>query len=151
MKNPKYKVGYTTGVFDLFHIGHLNILKRAKEMCETLVVGVSTDELVQSYKDKTPAIAFDERVAIVEAIRYVDRVVPQVTRDKMVAYESVKFDVMFVGDDWKGSEVFERVEKILNDKGVSVVYFPYTQATSSTLLTKALKGLAAVNDGNNRD
>jgi len=139
MEKKKYKVGYTTGVFDLFHIGHLNILKRAKEVCEFLIVGVSTDELVNSYKHKTPAIPYDERIAIVEAIRCVDKVVPQETRDKMDAYNKYKFDVMLVGDDWKGSDIFAAVEKELKEKGSAVVYFPYTQHTSSTLLISALE------------
>lgn len=139
MENKKYKIGYTTGVFDLFHIGHLNILQKAKEQCEYLIVGVSTDELVKNYKNKTPVIPFEERKRIVEAIRYVDEVVPQVSRDKMEAYEKIKFDVMFVGDDWKGKPLFVEVEKKLKEKGVNVVYFPYTQGTSSTILTKVLK------------
>lgn len=141
MEQKKFKIGYTTGAFDLFHIGHLNILSRAKELCEFLIVGVSTDELIVSYKQKSPAIPYDERIAIVEAIRYVDKVVPQETRDKIAAYEKHKFDVMFVGDDWKDSEVFARAEKELNRKGSQVVYFPYTHATSSTLLTEALNSL----------
>ena len=139
MKKKKYKIGYTTGVFDLFHIGHLNILEKSKELCEYLIVGVSTDELVRNYKNKTPAIPFGERMAIVEAIRFVDRAVPQETREKMAAYDKYKFDVMFVGDDWKGSETFMKVEKELNYNGSEVVYFPYTKSTSSTLLIKTLK------------
>lgn len=139
MENKKYKIGYTTGVFDLFHIGHLNILQKAKEQCEYLIVGVSTDELVKNYKSKTPVIPFDERKRIVEAIKYVDKVVPQVSRDKMEAYEKIKFNAMFVGDDWKGKPLFIEVEKKLKEKGVDVVYFPYTQGTSSTILTKVLK------------
>lgn len=141
MKNTKYKVGYTTGAFDLFHIGHLNILKRAKELCDCLIVGVSTDELIKLYKRKSPAIPYDERFAIIEAIRYVDKVVPQETRDKIEAHDKYQFDVMFVGDDWKGSEFFKEVEVELKKRGVDVLYFPYTQTTSSTLLTEALKCL----------
>lgn len=139
MEKKKFKVGYTTGVFDLFHIGHLNILKKAKELCEFLIVGVSTDELVTSYKYKSPAIPYGERIAIVEAIRYVDKVVPQEARDKMDAYNKYKFDVMFVGDDWKGSDIFAKVEMELKKKGSDVVYFPYTKHTSSTLLISALE------------
>lgn len=139
----KFKIGYTTGVFDLFHIGHLNILRRSKELCEFLIVGVSTDELVQSYKHKAPVIPYSERFAIVEAIRYVDKVVPQETRDKMVAYEKYHFDVMFVGDDWKGSELFSKVEKELKSKGSTVIYFPYTKNTSSTLLREVIENLNA--------
>src|SRR5690606_25937939 len=100
----KYKVGYTTGVFDMFHIGHLNILRRAKEQCDYLIVGVSTDELVVSYKHKKPIIPYNERKAIVESIKYVDKVVPQINMNKMGAWEEYKFDVMFVGSDWKGTD-----------------------------------------------
>ncbi|MBR3831195.1 MAG: adenylyltransferase/cytidyltransferase family protein [Muribaculaceae bacterium] len=127
-------IGYTTGVFDMFHIGHLNILKRAKEHCEILIVGVTTDELCQSYKNKLPIIPYEERKAIIEAIKYVDKVVPQLNRDKFSAWEEHKFDVMFVGDDWKGSELFEVVEKKLNAVGCRVEYLPYTQGTNSTIL-----------------
>jgi glycerol-3-phosphate cytidylyltransferase len=134
----KYKVGYTTGVFDLFHIGHLNILKRAKEQCEHLIVGVSTDEVVQGYKKKTPVIPFEERIAIVEAIKYVDEVVPQTSMDKFAAWEKLKFDAIFHGDDWKGSKMYEEIEKKLNDVGVEIVYFPYTKGTSSTILGDVL-------------
>lgn len=130
----KYRIGYTTGVFDMFHIGHLNILRKAKELCDHLIVGISTDELVQSYKNKTPIIPFVERKAIVEACRYVDEVVTQTDRDKIAAYERLKFDAMFVGDDWKGKPLFLEVEKYLNEHGAEVVYFPYTQGTSSTIL-----------------
>lgn len=134
----KYKRGYTAGVYDLFHIGHLNLLKKAKEQCEYLIVAVSTDELVQSYKNKKPVICFEERKAIVEAIRYVDEVVPQDSRDKIAAFEKYKFDVMFVGDDWKGSEVFERTDSYMRERGGCVKYIPYTQHISSTLLKEVL-------------
>ena len=131
-------VGYTTGVFDMFHIGHLNILKRAKEKCDYLIVGVSTDELCLSYKHKAPIIPFVERKAIVEAIKYVDEVVPQVDRDKFGAWEKYKFDMMFVGDDWKGSPLFSALEERFRVVGVSIVYFPYTTGTSSTVLREKL-------------
>lgn len=131
-------IGYTTGVFDLFHVGHLNILRRAKEQCDFLIVGVSTDELVESYKHKRPVICYEERAAIVEAIRYVDKVVPQRNRDKIAAWEELKFHRMFVGDDWKGSELFSKVEAQLKERGAEVVYFPYTKGTSSTKLTATL-------------
>lgn len=130
----KYKVGYTTGVYDMFHIGHLNILKRAKEQCDYLIVGVSTDELVYKSKNKYPIIPFEERMEIIGAIKYVDKVVPQENKDKMAAYEKYKFDAMFVGDDWKGSELFTKCEEELKKKGSTVVYFPYTKSTSSTIL-----------------
>ncbi len=136
-------IGYTTGVFDLFHIGHLNILKRAKEKCDFLIVGVSTDELVMQYKNKTPVISYNERVQIVEAIKYVDRVVPQTHRDKFAAWEEYKFDRMFVGDDWKGSPLFNELEEKFKPFGVEIVYFPYTEGTSSTMLKKALDTLTS--------
>lgn len=131
-------IGYTTGVFDLFHIGHLNILKRAREHCDYLIVGVSTDELVEQYKHKRPVIPYEEREAIVKAIRYVDKVVPQESRDKIAAWQKLHFDKMFVGDDWKGSALFSEVEKTLKPHGVEIIYFPYTQGTSSTKLSKVL-------------
>lgn len=136
----KYKVGYTTGVFDLFHIGHLNILRRAKEQCEFLIVGVSTDELVQNYKHKTPIIPFEERVQIVEAIRYVDKVVPQISMDKYAAWEELHYDAIFHGDDWKGSSMYEDVEKSLKKVGVDMVFLKHTEGTSSTEITKKILG-----------
>jgi glycerol-3-phosphate cytidylyltransferase len=96
-------IGYTSGVFDMFHIGHLNILRRAKEKCDYLIVGVSTDEVVQSYKNKTPIIPYEQRAAIVAAIRYVDEVVPQVSMDKLEFLKKRHFDIMFHGDEWKGT------------------------------------------------
>jgi len=131
-------IGYTTGVFDLFHIGHLNILRKAKENCDYLIVGVSTDELVQQYKQKWPVIPFDERVAIVNAIKFVDQVVAQDHRDKYQAWENLKFNKMFVGDDWKGSPLFNSLEYKFKLVGVEIVYFPYTPGTSSTIVTEKL-------------
>ena len=139
----KYKVGYTTGVYDMFHIGHLNILKRAKEQCEYLIVGVTTDELV-AYKNKKSIIPHEERMAIVESIKYVDQVVPQESMDKMAAWEEYKFDVMFVGSDWKGTDKWNEFERQFREVGVDIEYFPYTQGTSSTKLRdvfdKIMKG-----------
>lgn len=134
-----YKIGYTTGVFDLFHVGHLNILKKAKEQCEFLIVGVSTDELVREYKDKQPVIPYTERVEIVEGIKYVDKVVPQITRKKFVAWEHLLFDVMFVGDDWKGDALFNQLESQFKRVGVEIVYFPYTKGVSSTIVKQKIK------------
>jgi len=136
--NKKYKTGYTAGVFDLFHIGHLNILKKAKEQCEYLIVAVSTDELVQKYKNKPPVIPYEERKSIVEAIKYVDKVVPQINRDKIAAYEQYRFNVMFVGDDWKGSDIFNNVDAHMRKNGDCVEYLPYTKNVSSTMLKKIL-------------
>ncbi len=134
----KKVIGYTAGVFDLFHIGHLNILKKAKENCDFLIVAVSTDELVQQYKNKTPVICYEERAEIVKAIKYVDMVVPQVNRDKLQALEKYKFNKMFVGDDWKGSELFLSLESEFKERGAEIVYFPYTKGTSSTFLKETL-------------
>jgi glycerol-3-phosphate cytidylyltransferase len=136
--DKKYKVGYTAGVYDLFHAGHLNLLKRAKEQCEYLIVAVSTDELVMKYKNKVPIIPYEDRKVIVESIKYVDKVVPQINRDKFAAFEKYQFDVMFVGDDWKGSDVFEKVDKLMRESGGCVEYLPYTQNVSSTLLRDVL-------------
>lgn len=125
-------IGYTTGVFDMFHIGHLHLLKKAKNRCDHLIVGVSTDELVQSYKGKTPIIPFEDRLEIVSSLKFVDDVVVQSHRDKLQAYFDIGFDVMFVGDDWKGSELFSKLEKELEKYGSRVEYFPYTENVSST-------------------
>ncbi len=133
----KYKIGYTTGVYDLFHIGHLNLLKRAKEQCDYLIVGVTADELV-SYKGKQAVIPCEERMAIVEAIRYVDKTVMQTDIDKVKAWEQYHYDVIFVGDDWKGKPNWNQYEAELAKRGVDVVYFPYTQGTSSTQLRDVL-------------
>ena len=132
-------IGYTTGVFDLFHIGHLNILKQSRSMCDHLIVGVSSDELVQTYKGITPFIPFEERVEIIRSCRYVDEVVMQGDRDKIAAFEKYRFNVMFVGDDWKGNSLFEEVEAHLNKNGAYVEYLPYTKKTSSTMLRKIMQ------------
>ena len=135
----KYKVGYTTGVFDMFHIGHLNILKRAKQQCEYLIVGVSTDELVQEYKNKTPIIPYENRKEIVESIKYVDKVVPQITMDKIKAWEELHFDAMFHGSDWKNSELYIKYQNEFEKIGVELVFLPHTDGVSSTELIKKLK------------
>jgi len=134
----KYKIGYTTGVYDMFHVGHLNILKRAKEQCDYLIVGVSTDELVESYKNKTPVIPFEDRIAIVESIKYVDEAVPQVSMDKFDAWEKYKYNVIFHGDDWKNSKLYNEIENKLKAVGVEFVYFPYTKKVSSTMLKEKI-------------
>lgn len=138
----RFKVGYTTGVYDMFHIGHLNILKRAKEQCEFLIVGVTTDELVL-YKNKQAIIPHSERMAIVESIKYVDRVVSQESMNKIEAWNNYKFDVMFVGDDWKGTEKWNEYERQFSTLGVEIVYFPYTQGTSSTQLREVLTKISS--------
>lgn len=133
-------VGYTTGVFDLFHVGHLNMLKNAKSMCDKLIVGVTTDELV-SYKNKKAVIPQDERMEIVRNIKCVDAVIPQETMDKFDAWKKLKFDVMFVGDDWYDTEKWNTYEKQFKEVGVKIVYFPYYKGTSSTLINDTLKKL----------
>ena len=133
------KIGYTTGVFDLFHIGHLNVLKRAKLECDYLIVGVTSDELCLSAKNKKPIIPFSERMEIVEHIKFVDEVVPQVNYDKMEAWNNLKFDRMFVGDDWKGTEKWNQIEQDFAKVGVEIVYFPYTSHTSSTKQREVLE------------
>ena len=127
-------IGYTTGVFDMFHIGHLNILKRAKEQCDYLIVGVSTDELVLHDKNKTPIIPFEERFAIVEAIKYVDKVVSQPDKNKFGAWEKHHFNKMFVGSDWKGTAQWGAFEKQFAPVGVEIVYLEHTDGISSTIL-----------------
>lgn len=134
MDRVKRVVGYTTGVFDLFHVGHLNILRHAKEQCDYLIVGVSTDELCLSYKGKRPIIPFEERISIVEAVKYVDEVIPQTDRDKFKAWEHKRFDILFVGDDWKGTSFFNELEKKFAEAGVRIEYIPYTQGVSATII-----------------
>ena len=131
-------IGYTTGVYDMFHIGHLNIIKRAKEQCDYLIVGVSTDELVQRDKNKTPIIPYADRAAIVEAIKYVDLVVPQEDKNKYAAWEKYHFNRMFVGSDWKGTEVWKLFEKQFAPVGVEIVYLDHTDGISSTILRDRL-------------
>ena len=132
-------IGYTTGVFDMFHIGHLNILKRAKANCDYLIVGVSTNELVQREKNKTPVIPFEERIAIVEAIRFVDKVVEQPDKDKMAAWKRNHFDKMFVGSDWQNTPQWIKYEEEFAPLGVEIVYLPHTDGISSTMLMKYVK------------
>lgn len=131
-------IGYTTGVFDLFHIGHLNILKRAREKCDYLIVGVTTDEEAFRLKGQKPIIPFDERIEIVKAIKYVDEVYREASSDKVEAWNDLKFDVLFKGDDWKDSPEFERYKKEFRDKQVQIKFFPYTRGTSSTQLRKII-------------
>lgn len=136
----KYRIGYTTGVYDMFHIGHLNILKRAKEQCDYLIVGVSTDENVRQYKHKTPIIPYEHRKAIVEAIKYVDKVVPQENMDKFEAWEKYHFDAIFHGDDWKGSSMYDEIERKLSEVGCEMVFLPHTDGVSSTDIVNKIHG-----------
>ena len=131
-------IGYTTGVFDMFHIGHLNILKKAKERCDYLIVGVSTDEVVESYKHRAPIIPFEERIAIIRELRCVDQAVPQVSMDKMEAWKKYHFDALFHGSDWKGSDMYNNMIEQFSKVGVDVVFLPHTEGVSSTLLSEVL-------------
>lgn len=131
-------IGYTTGVYDLFHIGHLNLLKNAKGMCDKLVVGVTTDDLVE-YKGKRSMIPFEDRIEIVRSIRYVDAAVPQYDMDKLTACKKLGASILFVGDDWYATEKWREYEKEFRENGIKIVYFPYTKGVSSSLITKALK------------
>lgn len=135
----KYKIGYTTGVFDMFHIGHLNILKKAKERCDYLIVGVSTDDVVLDYKHKKPIIPFEERIAIVSELKCVDRAVPQTSMDKMEAWKKLHFDALFHGTDWQNSEMYNNIIREFSDIGVDVVFLPHTEGISSTMLAKILQ------------
>ncbi len=135
----RYKIGYTTGVFDMFHVGHLNILQRAKEQCEYLIVGVTTDELCFQRKNKYPIINQEERKAIVKAIRYVDEVIDQSDMDKFAMVSKLKAEVVFVGSDWKGTPAWNNYEQDFASIGCSVVYLNHTDGISSTILRKKLK------------
>ncbi len=136
--SKKYKIGYTTGVYDMFHIGHLNILKKAKEQCDYLIVGVTTDELCVSRKNKKPIICFEDRKTIIEAIKYVDKVVPQTDMDKFKAIKEHNADVVFVGSDWQGTDAWIQYEKQFNSLGCTVVYLDHTDGISSTILRERL-------------
>ncbi len=137
----KKTVGYTTGVFDMFHIGHLHLLKKAKRHCDYLIVGVSSDELVSSYKNKTPIIPFEHRLEIVNSLDVVDEVVVQSHRDKIKQFHEIRYDLMFVGDDWKGTPLFNEVETELNNYGAGIMYFEYTKSVSSTKFTSILQDI----------
>jgi len=133
-------IGYTTGVFDMFHIGHLNILKKAKAQCDYLIVGVSTDELVEKEKNKTPIICFKDRCAIVESIKYVDKVVAQENKDKFFAWQKYKFNKMFVGSDWQGTDTWKKYEEQFLSTEVEIIYLPHTDGISSTILRELIRG-----------
>lgn len=141
-------IGYTTGVFDMFHIGHLNILKRAKEQCDYLIVGVTTDELCLKRKNKRPIINENDRMAIVEAIRYVDKVVPQIDMDKLKAVTENNANIVFVGSDWKGTPSWNQYEKDFSKVNCKVVYLDHTDGISSTILREKLQSVN--NQGANR-
>lgn len=139
-------IGYTTGVYDMFHIGHLNIIKKAKEQCDYLIVGVSTDELVKREKNKTPIISFEDRCQILESIQYVDKVVPQQNKDKYMAWKKHHFNKMFVGSDWKGTTTWDKYEKQFFSTGVEIVYLDHTDGISSTILRDRLIEIYGIKD-----
>ena len=136
-------VGYVPGAWDMFHIGHLNILRRAKEHCDHLIAGVVLDEVVAQAKNKWPVVPHAERREIVAHIECVDEVVDDLSSDKFVMWQQLGFDVLFKGDDWKGTPKGDRLESSLGAVGVRVVYFPYTVHTSSTKLRLALSAVSA--------
>ena len=138
MNNEKYIIGYTAGVYDLFHIGHLNLLKNAKGMCDKLVVGVTTDDLV-TYKGKRAMIPFEDRIEIVRSIKYVDAAVPQYDMDKLTACKKIGASVLFVGDDWYDTPKWQHYEQEFHAAGIKIVYFPYTKGISSTIIAKTLE------------
>ena len=134
----KFKIGYTTGVYDMFHIGHLNVIKRAKEQCDYLIVGVTTDELCFKRKNKYPIICEHDRMAIVKELRCVDKVIPQENMDKLAAVKKYHADVVFVGSDWKGTPEWNEYEKEFAEVGCTVIYLDHTDGISSTILRDRL-------------
>lgn len=139
MVEKHYDVGYTTGVFDLFHIGHLNLLRGAKERCDRLIVGVNTDELVQQYKGKTPVICFEQRLEIVASIRYVDVAIAQTDLDKLKAWETLRFNALFQGDDWMGHPRYIKTEADLKTVHADMIFLPYTKEISTTSLIDLIR------------
>lgn len=139
MISKRYKIGYTQGTFDLFHIGHLNLLKRAKGLCDYLIVGVNSDELVKKYKNKETNICDDQRLEIVKALKVVDEAVISSTLDKLDAYKKFKFDAIFIGDDWQGDERWKKTEEDLKTVGAVVKYLPHTEGISTTILLNDIK------------
>lgn len=133
----KQIIGYTTGVYDLFHVGHLNLLRNAKGMCDKLVVGVTVDELVK-YKGKEAFIPFEDRIEIIRSIKYVDAAIPQYDMDKLTTCKKLGASILFVGDDWYDTEKWNKYEEEFAKEGIKIVYFPYTKGISSTKINKAL-------------
>ncbi len=136
-----YDIGFVQGVFDLFHIGHLNLLEKARKHCNYLIVGVNSDELVQEYKNKTPFVPLEERARIIGALKCVDKVIIMNDRDKVKVTQKYNINAIFMGDDWKGTDFYNNMEKELEKYNVDIVYFPYTKGTSSTILKEKLAKL----------
>lgn len=137
-------IGYTTGVYDLFHIGHLNLLRNSKGMCDKLIVGVTVDELVK-YKNKEAIIPFQERIEIIRSIKYVDVAIPQNDMDKIKICKQLGAHYLFVGDDWYNTEKWNEYQKLAKEIDLKIIYFPYTKNISSTLLTSTLKKIGSDN------
>lgn len=133
-------IGYTTGVYDLFHVGHLNLLKNAKGMCDKLIVGVTVDELV-AYKGKQSMIPFEDRIELVRSCKYVDAAVPQYDMDKLTACKKLGAQILFVGDDWYGTDKWKQYDRDFAEAGIKIIYFPYTKGISSTRITEALNAV----------
>lgn len=131
-------IGYTAGVYDLFHIGHLNLLKNAKGICDKLIVGVTVDELV-TYKGKHPIIPFEDRIEIIRSVKYVDAAIPQRDMNKVEVCKKLGAQILFVGDDWYGTDKWRNYEMELEQCGIRVMYFPYTQGISSTVIKRTLE------------
>lgn len=135
------RIGYAPGAYDLFHVGHLNLLKQAKEHCDFLIAGVVADSILIEHKGVTPVVPLAERLEIVRNVRYVDAAYPAFTNDKAAIWKDLRFNVMFKGDDWKGTEKGNQLERSFGELGVKIVYFPYGRATSSSALRSSLKNI----------
>jgi len=131
-------VGFTAGVFDMFHVGHLNLIENARAKCDYLIVGVNSDELTISYKNRSPVVPFEERKMIVTALRAVDEVIRVDTLDKEQIWIRKPFDLLFIGDDWKGNPRWDETEHMMKLRGVQTVFLPYTIGTTSSLLREKL-------------
>ena len=144
-------IGYTTGVYDLFHIGHLNLLKNAKGMCDRLIVGVTVDDLV-GYKGKHAMIPFEDRIEIIRSIKYVDAAIPQYNMDKLTACKKLGAKMLFVGDDWYNTDKWREYESEFSQAGIQIIYFPYTKGVSSTKISQALNHVRGwtVNEDDNK-
>ena len=144
-------IGYTTGVYDLFHIGHLNLLKNAKGMCDRLIVGVTVDDLV-GYKGKHAMIPFEDRIEIIRSIKYVDAAIPQYDMDKLTTCKKLGAKMLFVGDDWYNTDKWREYESEFSQAGIQIIYFPYTKGVSSTKISQALNHVRGwtVNEDDNK-
>ncbi len=131
-------IGYTQGTFDLFHVGHLRLLEKAKSQCDWLITGVNADELVEEYKHKRPVIPAEERAEILRGLKCVDEVVITTTLDKVEMFQQLKFQKIFIGDDWRGNERWAQTEKEMNELGVELIYLPYTKGISSSIIKEKL-------------